>query len=245
MPLNASSRISEPRLRLADHVRACQVDGQVILLDLRRSRYAGVGQEQSERLGAVVDGWPATRLQTCRADAAADGLIEPLLAQGLVIRTTEPARCPSTDPIDEATSSLDVRGEFFSSRLSTRQLSRFAAATALGPLRLRWSSLSAIVGLVAARRLRPEATSSVLSERLRQSVATFDRLRPLAFTSKDKCLYDSLALVTYLAYEGLYPHWVIGVKTNPFSAHSWVQAGSLVLNDQHENVRVFRPILVV
>jgi hypothetical protein len=35
------------------------------------------------------------------------------------------------------------------------------------------------------------------------------------------------------------------VTTRPFGAHSWVQDGTMVLNDQHEHVRGFRPILVV
>lgn len=70
-------------------------------------------------------------------------------------------------------------------------------------------------------------------------------MRPLVITSHDKCLHDSLTLVHFLASEHFYPQWVIGVRTRPFAAHSWVQAGPLVLNDVHEYVRGFTPILVV
>jgi hypothetical protein len=80
---------------------------------------------------------------------------------------------------------------------------------------------------------------------MRDAIATYDRLRPLVLTKHDRCVHDSLTLLGFLASEGLFPHWVIGVKTGPFGAHSWVQSGATVLNDLHENVRRYRPILVV
>lgn len=71
------------------------------------------------------------------------------------------------------------------------------------------------------------------------------KLRPLLFTAHDRCLHDSLALVNFLASESVSATWVIGVRTDPFAAHAWVQTGDLVLNDQHEHVRRFRPIVTV
>ena len=82
-------------------------------------------------------------------------------------------------------------------------------------------------------------------DRMKQYAATYERLRPLLLTANEKCLFDSLAMMGFLADQDLYPRWIIGVKTRPFGAHSWVQAGSTVLNDQHEYVRQFRPILAV
>jgi len=38
---------------------------------------------------------------------------------------------------------------------------------------------------------------------------------------------------------------VFGVKLNPFSAHCWVQAGDIVLNDAIDHVTIHTPILVV
>jgi len=99
---------------------------------------------------------------------------------------------------------------------------------------------------VAARRLRPDPTGhGVDLPRLRAALVTYEKLRPLVFTARDQCLFDSLALMNFLADECLFPRWVVGVKTSPFRAHSWVQFGDTVLNDQHENVRRFRSILVV
>ena len=45
-------------LHIAAHVRACAHDGQVVLLDLQRSRYLGVGGPLAATLAPVVSGWP-------------------------------------------------------------------------------------------------------------------------------------------------------------------------------------------
>jgi hypothetical protein len=37
----------------------------------------------------------------------------------------------------------------------------------------------------------------------------------------------------------------MGVKVNPWAAHSWVQSGEYVLDGTPEQVRFFTPILVV
>ncbi|MCU7375150.1 lasso peptide biosynthesis B2 protein [Paucibacter sp. O1-1] len=82
-------------------------------------------------------------------------------------------------------------------------------------------------------------------EAMTPAVAAYERLRPLLFTARAQCLLDSLALIGFLARSGFAAHWVVGVRTGPFAAHSWVQNGNTVLNDQHEYVRQFRPIHVV
>jgi hypothetical protein len=80
---------------------------------------------------------------------------------------------------------------------------------------------------------------------LHDAVSSYMRLRPFLFTAHDKCLLDSLTLIRFLARRRMFPAWVIGVRTRPFAAHSWVQSAGLVLNDVHEHVRSYTPILVV
>jgi hypothetical protein len=52
-------------------------------------------------------------------------------------------------------------------------------------------------------------------------------------------------LLEFLAARGLAADWVFGVRTWPFSAHCWVQAGGIVLNDTVERVAPYRQILRV
>ncbi len=110
---------------------------------------------------------------------------------------------------------------------------------------LRFGTLFSIARSVGARRPRLEGhMAPATAEAMRKAVTAYQAMRPLLFTAKDRCLYDSLTLINALACEGLYPQWVIGVSARPFAAHAWVQSGPCVVNDQHERVRRFTPILV-
>lgn len=231
------------RWHLAAHVRACRADGRVVLLDLRRSRYLGF--DGGYPLDLLVAGWPSAGDAVARPSLRADAVIAQLQAARLVETGPQPAQALQRDELEDPTSSLDLGHRPAHGRIRARHLYRFAACATSSAVRLRWLSLDAVAAHVAALRGRTPAGAAQQGDRLRESVALFDRLRPLAFTSRDRCLYDSLALVTFLAHERLHARWVIGVRTNPFRAHSWVQAGDTVLNDLHENVGAFRPILVV
>jgi len=82
-------------------------------------------------------------------------------------------------------------------------------------------------------------------QRAVELVCLFRRLRPLAFTAKDQCLFHALALVRFLAFYSVFPVWVVGVRTRPWAAHSWVQQGTLLLDSNPEHVCEYTPILSV
>jgi hypothetical protein len=235
----------QPAFRLADHVRACAMSDQIVLLDLRHSRYLALGLRQWEVLNGTRNLMPAGQRHGCHPDPASETerLAAPLLRQRILTRAMTRGQTGASAQPPEA--SLDVRGVMPFSAIGAGRVWRFAAAACWAAAALRLRSLSFSVDRVAKRAARLHHPQANDPTRLRDAVAAFDTLRPLLFTSRDKCLYDSLTLVSFLAGEGLAAQWVIGVKTRPFAAHSWVQAGTVVLNDLHEHVRSFRPILVV
>jgi hypothetical protein len=111
---------------------------------------------------------------------------------------------------------------------------------------LRCRSLYSIADKVAALQGGCRPPHGIDREAcLRSAVGIFNHLRPLAFTSRNRCLFDSIALVLFLARNDLATHLVIGVTVRPFAAHAWVQDRCDVLSDLHENVRRFTPILIV
>ncbi|UZK67853.1 lasso peptide biosynthesis B2 protein [Sphingomonas sp. M1-B02] len=59
-----------------------------------------------------------------------------------------------------------------------------------------------------------------------------------------RCLPRSLLLLSYLRVLGLDARLVIGVRLFPFDAHSWVQAGDVVLTDDLEQLSGYAPIVV-
>jgi hypothetical protein len=75
-------------------------------------------------------------------------------------------------------------------------------------------------------------------------VQIFRRLRRLFFSEKNRCLFNALALVLFLQRYGHFPLFVIGVKTRPFGAHSWVQHEQILLDGEPASVCHFVPILV-
>jgi hypothetical protein len=237
------------RLRLASHVCACESDGQVILLDLRRNKYIGVGGRQAGALADAIDGWPACHSTRRESIAASDvdSLVQPLLSQGLVAPADRPLDPLFNGAIEEATASLDAEDAMDDAAVNAGRVYRMIRGAALAAMWLRLRSLLSIAQAVSARRARLESEpGSVASpEAMRTAVAAYEKLRPLVFTARDRCLHDSLALVGFLAAEGMFPCWVIGVQTQPFGAHSWVQSGGTVLNDHPDRVRRFRPILVL
>lgn len=236
---------TQPEYRLADHVRACHVDGQVILLDLQRDKYIGIGGPLMSALSARIADWPVDAPdEVLAADDGIDRWIGNLRQQDLLSAASSqlpaPAALPS--PLD----SLSHSEHAPSSGVQWRRFVSLGYSAAITTHWLRRHSLATIAHKI--RRLRavqPTADSGGRSGDLRRASAWYLRMRPLVITSHDKCLHDSLTLLRFLASEKLFPSWVVGVRTRPFAAHAWVQAGHLVLNDTHEYVRGFTPILVV
>jgi hypothetical protein len=237
---------SDQRLVLAPHVRACASDGQVILLDLRSSKYLGIDGALSLALRDRVAGWPRSSdsVHECTIPGSANQMMARLLERGLL--THEPSKPLPHATVGEVTSSLNAEDSSPNAGIGAGRLARFLWSAMETSVWMRCRSLQAIASAVHERRDRLQSPSAPCSiESIRTGTAAYERLRPFAFSAHKNCLQDSLALVAFLASEGAFPRWVIGVKTRPFAAHSWVQMGATVLNDQHEMVRQFRPILVV
>jgi hypothetical protein len=233
------------RLRLAPHVRACESEGQVILLDLMNNQYLGINATTSRALAELVDGWPPCRQENMSGPTpqVIRSVTQQLALKGLLTDVAPAWRADLA--VEAATATLNTDEVLADSTIGTLRLACFLKSVAVTAWWMRRRSLHWIADTVAARREAVKCPSPGSFEAMGQAAAAFERLRPFVVTSQERCLHNSLALVSFLASEGAFPRWVIGVKTCPFGAHSWVQSGTTVLNDQHEFVRRFKPILVV
>lgn len=236
-------------LCLAPHVRACAHDGQVILLDLQRNRYLGVAGTRFAALASVVRGWPCLegvpRSLAMPLPEEVEALAAPLVRKGLLTRDSRSQSPEAAPSLPDATCSINAEELIDSVPTDLARVIRFVRCSASASLHLRLRSLQRIAASISAHR--PKGTIPAMrpvSHSLREAVAAYLCLRPLMFTAQDRCLHDSLTLLGFLVSEGWHPNWVIGVTTQPFRAHAWVQAGDLVLSDLHENVRRYTPILV-
>jgi hypothetical protein len=93
--------------------------------------------------------------------------------------------------------------------------------------------------------LEADTCSAVREDALAEKVASFQRLRPYWFAAQDQCLFHALALRHFLRAYGIAVSWVIGVRTLPWGAHSWLQTNNCLIDATPEEVREYVPILCV
>lgn len=91
---------------------------------------------------------------------------------------------------------------------------------------------------------KPSQRASNGQDDLSKLRAAFDRVS-LWLGDGDQCLARSLAFRRIALCLGHRPSLVVGVKLDPFGAHSWVQMGDRVVNDALERTRLYQPILVL
>ena len=226
---------------LTRHTFCALVDAQVVFLDLRGDRYYCLPPAQTEAVRSLLEAGFCPDLDP-------DELIRTLIGAELI--TARPGEGKAFKPIPSAGLTVDLMGYAIGRDPGARpgHAVRIFYAAALTALRLRWMPLTSVVNRVRNRKRRAchqsdESTSKPAPTR--DLVEVFKRLRPLMFTAKDQCLYDSLVLIEFLAAYDRFPTWVIGVKMGPFAAHSWVQDDTFVYNDAASNVARFTPIMTV
>lgn len=233
---------------LARHAHVCATDEALVFLDLKSERYLGLPRAADTALRKLVQNWPlaepAHRQDRAENHVSPDDLLQELMAKGLVVTdvtmSTERPHGPLVPP-----SSSRAEHPLTRPRPTARDLVNFIAARIIATRRLRASSLESIARRVAERRQRSRHATEERDRQIERLADIYHRVRPIAFTARSECLLDSLILVEFLARYQLFPDWVIGVRTQPFLAHSWVEHKGRVLNDNIENVLAYTPIFSV
>lgn len=237
---------------LSKHVFICVTGGYVVLLDLRRDRYMALDAAQARPLVRLVRGWPASDtpvpVPMSSGDDTATAIVRPMIERELL--TTDDLLGKDAAPLDIPLPSTTLLqppvlfGDEAEARstIRSRPVMGFAAAAVSAAAELKWWTIERVVQDVTHRRMA-WAGGTLDMERAKELVALFNRLRPFAFTARQACLFDSLALLNFLAHHKLFPRWVFGVQVAPFSAHCWVQEGTTIFNDTAEHVRHYTPIM--
>lgn len=240
---------------LPSHVRACSTATGTVLLDLRRNRYFGVGQKETAVLRSLAGNWngPANSPAT-RASYASDA--EPLPLQDAVRiadKLVEAGLLSSSAPEPAAftPTQVDLQSLLTSvghevdrkSSIRWRHIVDFLRACTWARRSVRSRTLYLVAEDIGKRK--NAAAACFDAERAIELVGIFRRLRPHTFAARDQCLFHALALVRFLASYGIHPTWVIGVRTKPWAAHSWVQHGTLLLDANPEEVCEYTPILAI
>ncbi|WP_372784839.1 lasso peptide biosynthesis B2 protein [Phenylobacterium sp.] len=97
--------------------------------------------------------------------------------------------------------------------------------------------------LASVRQSRPRHRGDESADALTLAVKQFRRAA-IWLPAPRKCLMRSFVLLRFLQRSGLDADWVIAVRTWPFAAHCWLQAGDVVLDEVPDRALAFRPIAV-
>lgn len=209
---------------LAPQAHLAKVDEDVVLLDVERDAYfclAGASaQIEIADTGGLTVGDP--------------GLAEDLKLSGLMV--ANPPACPVPRPPAATPTTSALRWTYPAPRAADIATGMGAMIDVLAAYRGR--SLKQILAAVGPAPASGPPTLATL-----EIVDRFHAWIPFAPVS-GKCLLRSFILRRLLERRGLSAAWVFGVATWPFSAHCWLQAGEVVLDDTVERVSRFTPILV-
>ena len=241
---------------LQPHVFLCRGKRHWVILDVNRDKYLCVDRRQFESLGPWLHGWedgacaPLTTTAQCERSAAkprddAIALAHKLLSLEILSERSDSAKCARPIAYPLPTDAIDRDLPAPAHKSPCTHAPPFFLSSAKASRQLRGQAFESIVAFVRARkRRRGDSERPFDIERAHSLTCVFDKLR-LFYPRSYRCLFDSLALINFLAHFNLYPDWVFGVMAEPFEAHCWVQAGGIVLNDTLERVSAFTPIMYV
>lgn len=212
--------------QLAAGVGFCEVDGELVFLDLRRDKYIALrGDERAafERL-------------RCGTPNSSDDMTR-LARTGLVARREGPNNL-LPPAISVPTADL------------ARAEARFSPVMACSAAAALWRARRAIrpqniaAALAASARAKKGAAASA-SEAALASVAVRYGACRWAIPVEPRCLIDALALDDIMLRCGLAATLMFGVRLKPFAAHCWLQTSGTILTGTAAEARNFTPIMVV
>lgn len=229
---------------LPKHLYLCVTKECVILLDLKEDEYTAIGRTEARALGASVHGWPIAGSDSSSSALELNSITMQMKGKGLLTEDPAAGKVAATTTVSPAQASLGTHDVDRPPAVGLVDVAKFFGACLVAAFELRWLSLERVIGRVRTRASK-STSLEVDIQRARELLGIFYRLRPLFYTARGNCLFDSLVLIKFLFSYRLYPQWVFGVKMGPFAAHSWVQGGGFVFNATLERAREFTPILVV
>jgi len=227
---------------LSTQVHACEANGVLIFLDLRRDEYFSLDRATSRLLAPVLSGAGRGVELDDERQRAMRPTVELLLRRKLITSLGDSVDPPNVLTLDRATSSLAPIPPCELADIPAVRCVEFFRAAAVATAKLRWWSIARTVESIQARRRR--LTTNCDPHKAAELLSAYGALRPL-YPKRYVCLFDSLAALEFLSRQGCFPKWVFGVKASPFAAHCWLQAGDCVLNDSIENVSAYTPIMTV
>lgn len=219
----------------------CDRGSDLVFLDLKNDNYVLVNGLAADALRLLCEAGNSTDLTQASHEALQDlvagGLLTVNEAIGKRVCMTT-LQAAENELIDEEETPTDATVHF-------GHVWFFLLACAVASTKLRFLKMESTIASVERRKAHQEPPRSHLEvSRTRRLTSIFLKLRPF-FPANYLCLFDSLALLEFLAHYRTFPLWVFGIKLEPWQAHCWVQQGSFVYNEKSEAICDYSVIMAV
>lgn len=231
------------RYRLPQQVFFCTTGTHCVFLDVDRDLYVAVHKISID----AIRPWLSTPYDRSNSTtpqeipSAAASFAHDLVTRGLLTidqstgKSFEPAAVPTPRSMEVAQQPL---------MRNAMRFKRFYEACRAADQRLEREGVRDAIDFVRRRKAARLKAAPVRRTRLLSLVSTFKALR-LFYPRPYLCLFDSLALMEFLATYSIFPTWVFGVHGEPFHAHCWVQHDDLLLDDSLYRIARLTPIMTV
>ena len=215
------------RYRLRENLFCCEVGQRVVFLDLAGDRYFRLSRRQERIFRRFL-----------ASGRVAEEDLELLMQDGTISLTAgEPARLPPLPPPRDLVVPACLRPR-------KREVARCLAARIRARWRLRRKGLLPLIDEIRLGSTRASQMDDGAEARLGALAAAFAESRTF-LRSQDRCLAESLAMTGLCRREGVRVTLIFGVRLDPFAAHSWVQAGDVVITGDVDDARMCSPIMAV
>ena len=225
---------------------ACNTQNYWIILSASRDKYSCVTHADLMSIGNRLHGWQDRSGGAgyfSQFGAEADTLIDSLISKGIITANPSDGKPFAESECQVCEREAETPEPDAPAKRPLFYVARFILACAKIDWQLRKRDLFRILARIERRRLLARSSAAIRSVTHASTlIAAFTDLRAL-YPRPYLCLFDSLALLEFLATYRIFPRLVFGVVADPFQAHCWLQDGNVVLNDDLEQVGKYKPIL--
>jgi hypothetical protein len=222
----------------------CHTQGYWIILSASRDKYLCVTNDNLVSIGHWLHGWRGDgndKEHLRQMNAVDDQTIAALISNEIITSNPNDGKPFAESETLARTSAMEIAETDVPKRIDSLCIARFLCACLQVDWQLRTNGLSRALATLERRRRRSYASVQLPADNV-MLMAAFKELRPW-YPRAYLCLFDSLALLEFLASYRAYPRIVFGVVADPFQAHCWLQQGGIVINDSLERVSRYTPIL--
>lgn len=218
--------------RLRNNLHWCNCSGRAVFLDVEADRYFCL--PKASNLAFL-------RYAFRGAERENDEQLKWLVSCGILIEISTDASVQQARLIDPPTCEFNAHP---ATRPNIVWFLEVLARETYAARQLRTKPLLRVLKSVANIRSKsPKAPAEI--DRLLKAIASASRTAAYVLREHNRCLVRALAVHSICKRNGINSRLVFGVIAHPFSAHCWVQIGSVVLVGGYEHARLFTPILVI